>query len=619
MLGAESVIGLQARLAETIRRVKNGWTPPLQPPEPDDLRAAERLVIDFGDPAELLERLQKAEKALAADQPAAWKALQAQGVFRGSGPQRGKMAFLFPGQGSQYLNMGRDLAAREPVVAQVLAEADQVMAPILGQPLSAFIFVDGQDADAVKQAEQGLMQTAITQPAMLALDTAIYRLLGAYGFAPDMVMGHSLGEYAALIAAGALPLADGLEATAARGREMTRLTEGDNGWMAAVMAPLAVIETTLSEVDGYVVAANINSRTQCVIGGASQAVAQAIELFQQRGYQAMRIPVSHAFHTKIVAPASKPLRAVLNRLRVSPARLPVIANVNGDFYPAGAEAIKDLLEQQVASPVQWIKGLETLYAAGVRTFIEVGPKKALKGFTDDVFADRPDVVSLFTNHPKTGEIVAFNQALCGLYAAGYGAGDTAEAVPAQAEALPVLAGKDNHAAVSTMGAGVMGKGPITMEKTAGTGVDAVTAQGSAGQSGIDLSQVTAWVPAAAPPLNGQAALSQMLAQALLQLAGQPALGAQPAPGPAGQPAVKPHDRNETPTGSVIISGTGLGLPGAEKPVMDPDNAMRILRGEQFVDLIPERFRKKVLAKRITRWLRPRMVAAASRPSPARMM
>jgi acyl transferase domain-containing protein len=387
-LGAPTNAGLRAAAAAALQRAQQGWVPPLAWPAPLDLSAPERLVLDFADSAELLDRLQKALKALDAENPSVWKALQAQGIFRGSGPRPGQIAFLFPGQGSQYLNMGRALHALSPEVAQVFAEADQVMAPILGRPLTDYVFVNADDPAALKSGEEHLRQTAITQPAMLTLDMALHRLLAVYGFAPDSVMGHSLGEYAALVAAGGLPFAQALEAAAARGAEMTRVSLDDNGWMAAIMAPYEVVETTLAEIEGYVVAANINGRNQCVIGGATPAVQRALELFIQRGYQAQRLPVSHAFHTRIVAPASRPLRAVLDRLEVAPLRLPLVANVTGEFYPASVDGIKDLLEQQIASPVQWVKGLETLYAAGVRAFIEVGPKKALKGLVDDVLVDR---------------------------------------------------------------------------------------------------------------------------------------------------------------------------------------------------------------------------------------
>ena len=150
-----------------------------------------------------------------------------------------------------------------------------------------------------------------------------------------------------------------------------------------------------------------------------------MQVLQKAGYEASELPVSHAFHTSIVAPASEPLRQELARLRLESPHLPVVANVNGEFYPTGPDVVPqmlDILAKQVASPVQFVKGLRTLYEAGARIFVEVGPKKALQGFAEDVLGDRGDVLSLFTNHPKFGDIASFNQALCGLYAAGLGRG-----------------------------------------------------------------------------------------------------------------------------------------------------------------------------------------------------
>jgi 3-oxoacyl-(acyl-carrier-protein) synthase/acyl carrier protein len=241
------------------------------------------------------------------------------------------------------------------------------------------------------------------------------------------------------VAAGALPFEDALEAVSARGREMTRVSMADNGRMAAVFAPLAEIRRILTTIEGYVVIANINSERQAVIGGASKAVEQAVARFRQAGLEVVELPVSHAFHTSIVAPASEPLRRMLERLHLEAPHIPVAANVDGAFYPTGPDAVPkmlDILGRQIASPVQFVEGLQTLYKAGARVFVELGPKKALHGFVEDVLGDRPDVLALFTNHPKFGDLVSFNQALCGLYAAGFGAPAAAEVPIARADRPP---------------------------------------------------------------------------------------------------------------------------------------------------------------------------------------
>ncbi|MFO7683800.1 MAG: acyltransferase domain-containing protein, partial [Chloroflexota bacterium] len=549
-LGAGTTLDLQARLEAALNRVERGWTPPLAAlPQTAVIQSLERLIIDYGNHEELLDRLQKARKVMALDNAQTWKAVQAQGIFRGSGCPTGKIAFMFPGQGSQYVNMGRELAELSPTVARIFDEADAVMQPILGKPLTDTIFVDAADQTAVMQATFDLMQTEICQPAMLTLDMAMMALLADYGFKPDIVMGHSLGEYAALIAAGVMPFADALEATAARGGEMASLDLDDNGKMAAVLAPFDVVEQVLGSVDGYAVPANINSHSQCVFGGASPAVEQAVAKFEAAGYKAMTIPVSHAFHTEIIAPAGVPLRKVLDRLTIREPKLPIVANVTGGMYPTTATAIKDMLQKQVSSPVQWVQGLHTLYDYGVRLFVEVGPKRALHGFTRDVFAGQDDVAALLTNHPKQGALPTFNQALCGLYAAGY-----------------------------------MGEGE---QLTVNSEQLTVNSKLSAREEKMDGNNAT--------PTNLDT-LSQLLTQALQHANLQSPILRQ-AQDRSSNP---PYDRNAPPAGSVVISGTGLGLPGAEKAVMDPDNALRILRGEQFVDLIPERFREKMVNKRVTR-------------------
>ena len=201
VIGACSESALVERLRAVESAAKTGQAPSPTAPAESDLRAPERLAIDYGNASELAEKAASGLKALAAKQPAIWTALRAKGVFRGCGPAP-KVAFLYTGQGSQYVNMLQLLRATEPIVAATFDEADRVMTPLLGKPLSKFIFIDQADAQAVAKAEDDLRQTAITQPAVLATDLALTRLLSAYGIEPDFTMGHSLGEYGALVAAG---------------------------------------------------------------------------------------------------------------------------------------------------------------------------------------------------------------------------------------------------------------------------------------------------------------------------------------------------------------------------------------------------------------------------------
>ena len=582
LIGAATESELADRLRAIMSDAQSGRAPAPAAPAEADLRASQRLAIDYADPAELADKSAKALKAFAANQPAMWKALRAQGIFRGQGPAP-KVAFLYTGQGSQYVNMLRPLYTSEPIVTQMFAEADRVMTPLLGKPLTDFVFVDQADPVAVAKADDDLRQTAITQPAVLAIDLGLTRLLAAYGIQPDMTMGHSLGEYGALVASGALPFEDALIAVSARGRGMTRVAVADTGRMAAVFAPLPEVERILKTIDGYVVIANINSDHQAVIGGASDAVKKAMQVLQTAGYEVSPLPVSHAFHTSIVAPASEPLRQELARLRMESPRLPIVANVNGEFYPSGPGVVPqmlDLLAKQVASPVQFVKGLHTLYEAGARVFVEVGPKKALQGFAEDVLGDRGDVVSLFTNHPKFGDIASFNQALCGLYAAGLGRGTAAASI-------------EKPAAVSFS----------TVPVEAPSHVDAVAVQ-SAVVASQPADPAFGWRSASSTATK-PASIAKVLAPEVLGSA-QPStpdhyteLGHFFAD-VLERAAQIHHGKESAPSKDpVVITGAALGLPGTDH-IFDDANLARILRGDQFIDLIPTRLRKAMLDKHITR-------------------
>jgi acyl transferase domain-containing protein/NAD(P)-dependent dehydrogenase (short-subunit alcohol dehydrogenase family)/acyl carrier protein len=558
VIGARDEAAVLDRLREVVARATTGVAPPPAPPAEADLRSPVRIAIDYGDAAELASKGAKAIKALESGNPGMWKALRNQGVFLGHG-EPGKVAFLYTGQGSQYVNMLSQLRAAESIVAERFVEADQIMEPILGRPLSDYIFVDGENEAAMRQADLQLRQTEITQPAVLSVDAALTDMLTAYGIHPDMVMGHSLGEYGALVAAGALPFEDALEAVAGRGREMASVQVDDNGLMAAVFAPLDEVIRVVEAVNEYVVVANLNSTKQAVIGGSTPGVEAASQVLEDAGAQVVPLPVSHAFHTRIVAPAGKPLQDLLRRLRLEPPAIPLVANVDGEFYPMGGNAVPemiDILGRQIASPVEFVKGLRTLHEAGCRVFVEVGPKKALHGFVEDVLGDDPQVVGLFSNHPKLGDITSFNHALCGLYAAGLGLGTRADAAESVAPIPAPPQPTTEHRPPSV-------PGPAVPYSTS---------------------------PGPVPGGDVYSQLGYLFADFLSK--GRQILDSAQAPTASKAPSASLDH-------PVVITGAGLGLPGGDR-VFGDDNVRRLLEGEQFITSVPDPARHKITEKKITR-------------------
>lgn len=333
-------------------------------------------------------------------------------------PAQAKVAHMYPGQGSQYVGMLEDLAARYDIVQETFGEADRTMRPILGdKDLTPFVFGLPDDPEARKQKTAALTATEICQPAMLTSDLALFRLLEQHGHRPDMVAGHSLGEYAALMVSGILSFHDALRAAAARGTEMGSVEVPDTGLMASVTAPYEVIEQVLESVDGYVISANKNSPQMTVIAGETAPVRAAIERFTELGVNSVVLPTSHAFHSRIVEPASKPLRRFLEGLEINLPSIPITSNYDGEWYPRSdpedgdaKAAILRQLAPQMASSVEWTKQIETMYADGARIFLEVGPKRALAGFVPQILGDRPHVVAN-TNHPKQGGVATFLAAL----------------------------------------------------------------------------------------------------------------------------------------------------------------------------------------------------------------
>ena len=282
----------------------------------------------------------------------------------------GPIAFLFPGQGSQYAGMGKDLAEKFPAARQVFEEADNA----LGFELSELCFSG--------PAEQ-LQLTENTQPAILTVSVAALRAMESEGFPkPDFVAGHSLGEYSALVAAGTLALADAVRTVRARGRYMQEAVPVGVGAMAAILgADLNVIVAACKEAaEGQVCSpANINSPGQVVIAGDAAAVNRAIELLKTRGAKrAIKLNVSAPFHCALMMPAQERLSKDLERISFAPPAMPVVTNVDATSVLQGDDA-RDALIRQVSQPVKWLSSVEFLISQGVQSFIETGPGKVLSG------------------------------------------------------------------------------------------------------------------------------------------------------------------------------------------------------------------------------------------------
>ena len=281
----------------------------------------------------------------------------------------GKLAFLFPGQASQYPGMGRELAGNHPAARSVFDEADRA----LGFSVSDLCF---------NGTEEALKLTANTQPAILTVSVAAYRVLAENGVEPAFVAGHSLGEFSALVAAGSLEFSDAVRLVRRRGEYMQSAVPEGVGAMAAILglAPAQVAGICRQAADGQVVApANLNSPEQTVISGHAEAVKRAVELASAGGAKrAVILPVSAPFHSSLMQPAAQRLEADLRATPFQPLRVPLVNNADAELTTSGDEARESLI-RQVTLPVRWQESVRELLEQGVNTFVEVGPGRVLTG------------------------------------------------------------------------------------------------------------------------------------------------------------------------------------------------------------------------------------------------
>ncbi|MDE0575161.1 MAG: beta-ketoacyl synthase N-terminal-like domain-containing protein, partial [Candidatus Poseidoniales archaeon] len=551
-------------------------------------------------------------------------------------PEQAKVAHLYPGQGSQYVGMTHDLSKRYRCIGETWNEADQTMIEVLdGETLSSFVLRENLSDDEKKEAEFKLKQTEYTQPAMLTADLSLHRLMKAHGLEPDMVAGHSLGEYAALMVADILDFDSALRAVAARGTEMGSVEVPDCGIMASVSAPFEQIVEVLEAEEGYVIAANKNSPKMTVIAGETEPMKRVMKAFGETGIPCVQLQTSHAFHSQIVAPANEPLRHFLEGLDIRLPQIPITSNFDGGWYPnvtpAGSspkQAILAKLAPQMASAVEWIQQMETMYDEGARLFVEVGPKRALALFAEQIFEDKPKLVAN-TNHPKVGGIASFHAAL---------------AVHALSGRIPQMPEIDSDVLTDAFKAGVRISTPVVVPITgiAGTGNTA---------SSQDMS----------PPVLSEEEQDEenrklkesAIANIVSEVSGFPVRMIHGSTdletiGLSGEKISEIHQKiqsnyqvkgntdaktlpalvewlDEVPRGSSVLvqgstihsaglqadpmaarrsnpfvfSGISLGLPGMEE-VFAPDSLDRIIRGENFISELPEDLKQRLLERNIVR-------------------
>ncbi|PLV34313.1 Malonyl CoA-acyl carrier protein transacylase [Bacillus subtilis subsp. subtilis] len=286
-----------------------------------------------------------------------------------------KIAFLFPGQGSQFIGMGKELYEQVPAAKRLFDEADET----LETKLSSLIF----EGDA-----EELTLTYNAQPALLTTSIAVLEKFKESGITPDFTAGHSLGEYSALVAAGALSFKDAVYTVRKRGEFMNEAVPAGEGAMAAILGmdaeALKQVTDKVTEESNLVQLANLNCPGQIVISGTAKGVELASELAKENGAKrAIPLEVSGPFHSELMKPAAEKLKEVLDACDIKDADIPVISNVSADVMTEKAD-IKEKLIEQLYSPVRFEESINKLIAEGVTTFIEIGPGKVLSGLVKKV-------------------------------------------------------------------------------------------------------------------------------------------------------------------------------------------------------------------------------------------
>jgi acyl transferase domain-containing protein/NAD(P)H-dependent flavin oxidoreductase YrpB (nitropropane dioxygenase family)/NAD(P)-dependent dehydrogenase (short-subunit alcohol dehydrogenase family) len=378
----------------------------------------ETLAIVATDPGDLANKIGAALSYLSGE-----SSTLSPGVYHSDSAEiDGKVAVLFPGQGAQYAGMLRELALNFPVFAETLSEADELLsecfAARFGEDvrLSHFIFPRGSyNKQAKADATRALTSTDVAQPALGAIGAGLWKLMGTLGLEPDMLGGHSYGEFTALFAGDVIDFDALMSLSEARGRFIVDAVKDagtELGTMAAIKASRDDVEKAISDIDGVVIA-NHNAPQQCVISGSIAAIKEAVAKMSQAGMLVSKIPVAAAFHSRFVKPAQSALADLINKTVWRDNKIPVYSNTTGKLHAKDVEQVKQVMTDHLVQPVEFLAEIEAMYRDGARVFLELGPKAVLTGLVDRILEVRPHKAIAIDGNGSgiTGMLHAFGQLL----------------------------------------------------------------------------------------------------------------------------------------------------------------------------------------------------------------